>query len=165
MKLVSRLVLLAAVITLGWWLWGVCFPSVEKVVAKRMASLAKTVSFSADAGNVTRLAKASDFPGYFSVDAEISVDDPELGVHTLSGRDEIRDAGNGGFAVLPGLKVTFLDTTVTVGPDKQVADVSCTLRVVVGNDKDYGVQEMHFQLKKIDGDWLITRAETVKTLR
>ncbi len=32
------------------------------------------------------------------------------------------------------------------------------------NSKDFGVQEMHFQLKKVDGDWLITRVETVKTL-
>jgi hypothetical protein len=26
------------------------------------------------------------------------------------------------------------------------------------------VQEMHFQLKKVEGDWLITKVETVKTL-
>ena len=32
------------------------------------------------------------------------------------------------------------------------------------DSKDFGVQEMHFQLKKVDGNWLITRAETVKTL-
>ena len=51
-----------------------------------------------------------------------------------------------------------------VGADKLSAEVSCTLRVTVGNEKDFGVQEMRFQFKKIDGEWLITRVETVKTL-
>lgn len=165
MRIVIRLVLLAALAALGWWLWTVCFPSAERVIYKKMASLADTVSFSADAGNLTRAAKASNFIGYFSVDAEIAVDTPELGAHTLSSRDDIREAGNGAFAALPGLKVSFLDTTVAVAADKQSAEVSCTVKVVVGGEKDYGVQEMHFQFKKIDGDWLITRAETVKTLR
>jgi len=37
--------------------------------------------------------------------------------------------------------------------------------VTTGDNKDFDVQELKFQLKRIDGDWLITRAETVKTLQ
>lgn len=165
MKIFVRLVLLAAAVALGWWFWGVCFPSPEKVILKKMTDLADTLTFSADASPITRASKASSFISYFSVDAEIVVDVPELGSHTLSSRDEIREAGNGGFAAMPGLKVTFLDTTVKVGPDKQTADVSCTVRVVVGNSKDFGVEEMHFKFKKIEKDWRISRVETVKTLK
>ena len=69
-----------------------------------------------------------------------------------------------GFTSLPTLNVEFLDATVRLGADKQTADVSCTAKVNAGDRKDYGVQEMHFQWKKVDGDWLIVRAETVKTL-
>jgi hypothetical protein len=165
MRIAVRLILLAAVVALGWWFWGVCFPSAEKVVLKKMTGLADTLTFSADANNITRAGKASSFISYFTVDAEIVVDVPELGSHTLSGRDEIRETGNGGFAAMPGLKVTFLDTTVKVGPDKQSADVSCTVRVVVGSSKDFGVEEMHFKFKKVEGDWRISRVETVKTLK
>jgi hypothetical protein len=43
--------------------------------------------------------------------------------------------------------------------------VSCTARVNANNSQDFGVQELRFQLRKIEGDWLITRAETVKTLQ
>jgi hypothetical protein len=52
-----------------------------------------------------------------------------------------------------------------VAPDKQSAEVTCTAQVNAGDSKDIGIQELRFQLKKIDGDFLITRAETVKTLQ
>ncbi|MDR3456993.1 MAG: hypothetical protein P4N60_06070 [Verrucomicrobiae bacterium] len=165
MKIVVRLFLLAAAVALGWWLWTACFPSPEKVVLKRLQSLAGLLTFKSDISNIGRASRASDFIGFFSVDTEVVVDVPELGVHTLTGRDEVREAANGGFATLPSLAVTFLDATARIGPDKQTAEVSCTLRATVGNEKDFGVQEMRFKLKKIEGTWQITRAETVKTLR
>jgi hypothetical protein len=164
MKIAFRLVLLAVVIGLGFWLWTIFFPAPEKVVLKKIASLAATATFSAGDGNITRANKASNLIGYFSNDAEISVDAPELGAHTLSGRDEIRETALRAFTGLAALKVEFLDVTVRIGADQQIADVSCTVRVNAGDKKDYGVEEMHFQLKKVDGDWRITRAETVKTL-
>ena len=165
MKIFIRLFLLAALVVLGWWLWTVFFPSPEKVVLKRMQSLAQLLTFKSDISNIGRATRASDFIGYFSVDTEVVVDVPELGAHTLSGRDEVRETANGGFAGLPSLAVSFLDTTARIGPDKQTADVSCTLKATVGNDKDFGVQELHFKWKKIEGTWQITRAETVKTLK
>jgi hypothetical protein len=165
MKIVIRLFLLAAAVALGWWLWTVFFPSPERVVLKRMQSLAKLLTFKSDISNLGRASRASEFISYFSVDTEIVVDVPELGAHTLSGRDEVREAGNGGFVTVPSLSVSFLDATVKLGPDRQTAEVSCTLKASVGNDKDFGVQELHFQWKKIEGTWQITRAETVKTLR
>ena len=165
MKLLIRFVLVAALVALAGWLWLVFFPGAEKIVLKRMASLAATTSFSAGASPVSRAAKAASFIGYFSPDAEIIVDVPGLGAHTFSGRDEIREAGNGGFATLPGLKVSFLDTTVRVSPDQKTAEASCTVRVTIGSEKDYAFEEMHFQWKKMGEAWLITRAETVKTLK
>ena len=165
MKIFFRLFMLAAVVALGWWLWTVCFPSPEKAVLKRMQSLAELLTFKSDITNVGRATRASEFIGYFSVDTEIVMNVPELGTHTFSGRDEVREAGNGGFATVPSLSVSFLDAAVKIGPDKQTADVSCTLKASVGNDKDFGVQELRFKLKKIEGTWQITRAETVKTLR
>jgi len=164
MKTALRLVLLAAVAALGFWLWIVFFPSPEKVVLKKIASLAATATFSAGDGNITRANKVGNLIGFFAVDAEIVFDAPGQGARTLSGRDEIRDAARAGFASLTTLKVEFLDVTVRLGADRQTADVNCTAKVNAGDSKDFGVQEMHFQLKKVDGNWLITRAETVKTL-
>ena len=165
MKIISRLVLLAAAVALGCWLWTVLFPSPEKLILKKISRLATTVTFSAGDGNLTRAAKVSNLIGYFATDAEISFNVTGYPPRTLSGRDEIRAAAAGGFASLNTLNVQFLDASVRLGADQQTARVSCTARVNAGDKKDYGVQEMRFQLQKIDGDWLITRAETVQTLQ
>ena len=59
----------------------------------------------------------------------------------------------------------LFDATARIGADKQGAEVTCTARVTVADGKDFGIQELRFRLKKIDGDWLITHADTVKTLQ
>ena len=164
MKTFLRILLLAALGGLGFWLWMILFPSPEKVVLKKIASLAATATFSADASNITRAGKAGKLIGFFAVDAQIIFDAPGQTARTLSGRDEIRAAALAGFGGMPALQVRFLDVSVRIGADRQTADVSCTARANAGDRQDFGVQEMHFQLKQLDGDWLITRAETVKTL-
>lgn len=164
MKIIFRLALLAAAAAFGFWLWTVLFPSPEKIGPRKMDSLASTATFNADASSLARAAKAGNLTDFFSPDAQIILDAPGLADHTFSGRDEIRETALAGFATLNSLKVKFLDTTVQISADKQTAEVSCTIEVKAGDNKDYGAQEMHFQFQKIDGAWLITRAETVKTL-
>jgi hypothetical protein len=164
MKNAFRLIFLAAAVALGCWLWTVFFPGPEKLVLRKIASLATIATIKANDSNIIRVGKAANLVGYFSPDAQITVDAADLPVRSLSGRDEIREFALAGFTHLASVKVEFLDVTTRLGADQQTADVTCTARVYGGASKDFGVQELHFQLKKIDGEWLITRAETVKTL-
>lgn len=164
MKIVFRLGLLAAAAGLGFWLWLLVFPSPETLVRQKISGLAATVTLSASDGNITRATKVSNLLGYFATDAEISFNVTGYPGRTLSGRDEIRATAAAGFTSLTTLEVQFLDVNVHIGAGKQTADVSCTARVNAGDKRDYGVQELHFQLRKIDGDWRITRVETVTTL-
>lgn len=165
MKTAFRIALFAAVAALGFWLWTILFPSPEKLVLKKISGLAATATFGADAGNFTRAGKVSNLIGYFSVDAQIVVDVPGSGPGTLNGRDEIREAAAGGFSRLKSLDVKFLDATPKVSADRQSAEVNCTAEIRLDASKELGVQELRFQMKKIDGDWRITRVETVKTLQ
>jgi hypothetical protein len=165
MKITSRLVLFAVLAALGFWLWTILFPSPEKIVLKKVSNLAASANISRADGNITRAAKAGNVVSEFANDAEIDFDVAGVGARTLSGRDEIRETAMGGFANVPSLKVQFLDAAAKVGAGKLTAEVTCTERVSAGDNKDFGIQELRFQFKKIDGDWLITRAETVKTLQ
>jgi len=164
MKTVFRLVLLAALAAGGFWLWTVLFPSPEKVILRKIARLATTATFRTNDNNLTRAGKAMKLVSFFAPDGQITFDATGYPARTLSGRDEIKEAALAGFTGLTQLKVQFLDATVRFGADRQTADVSCTARVDAGDSKDYDVQEIRFQLKKVDGDWLITLAATVKTL-
>lgn len=165
MKIVLRIAVLVVIGALGFWLWTVLFPSPEKIVLKKMAALANIATFSADASNITRAGKASSVVSMFAADAQISFNANGPGSRTFSGREEIREVALAGFGSLPSLDASFLDASARVGADKQSAEVSCTAKIQLGGQKDYWVQEMRFQFKKIEGEWLIARAETVKTLQ
>ena len=164
MKIALRIALLAIAVGAGFWLWTMLFPSPEKQVLKKISGLAQTATFKADASNLVRAAKVSSLISYFSTDAQIVMDVPELGHGTLNGRDEIREVAAGGFTRLKSLNVKFLDATPKVSNDKLSAAVECTAEVHINDNQDFGVQELRFQLKKTDGEWRITRVETVKTL-
>ena len=165
MKSAFRLALIAASAALGFWLWTIVFPSPEKIILKKISNLAATATINPGDGNLTRASKATSLVNQFANDAEIIFDVPGVGARTLSGREEIRETALGGFTQLTSFKVKFFDAAARVGADKQTAEATCTARVSVGDSKDFGIQELRFQLKKIDGDWRITRAETVKTLQ
>ncbi len=165
MKIVFRLGLLAAVAALGCWLWTVLFPSPEKAVLKKVSALAEAATFSADASNILRASKASSVVSLFASDAEIVLDIAGVVTRTLSGREEIREVTLGGFVNLPSLKAEFLDATAKISADKKSAEVSCTAKLQAGSQKDFGVQELRFNFKLIENNWLITRLVTVKTLQ
>jgi hypothetical protein len=164
MKTAFRLVVLAAGIALGVWLWAVLFPMPQEVIEKKIGSLATTVTVGANDSNFVRAAKAANLVDFFTTDAEIILTGTDLPDRILSGREEIRETALAGLTTVKALKVQFLDVTVRLAADQQSADVDCTGEVNAGDSKDFGVQELHFQFKKVDGAWLISRVETVKTL-
>jgi hypothetical protein len=164
MKVIIRIVLLAALAALGIWLWTVLFPSPEKVVRRRLTELARTVSSSANESDLTRLAAARSVAGFFAATVELNVDLPELGQHNSMDREEITQLALMGRSRAGGLRVKFPDINITVAPDKQSAMADLTVEANVSGEHDPIVQEMKFTLRKTDGQWLITRVETVRTL-
>jgi len=164
MKTVFRVILLAALLALGVWLWFVLFPSPEKVIRKRLTELARTASFSSGESDLARLAAAQSLAGFFATNVEINIDVPGRIQHRLLGRDEIKEAALGARSTLGGLKVTFPDINVAVAPDKQSAVVDLTVEASVAGESDSIVQEMKFTFQQTDGEWLITRIETVSTV-
>lgn len=164
MKNVFRIGLLIAMAALGGWLWTLFFPGPEKIVRRQMSHLAKTVTFTAQDSPIARAAKAQKLVGFFSQDAKIFLDWTGYGERTISGREEIREDATVGFASISALAVDFLDVTINVADDKKSAEARCTAKLRIGDNKSYDVQEMRFQFMKIEGAWLITKAETIRTL-
>ena len=163
MKIVFRIVLLAALAALGIWLWTVLFPRPEKVIRRRLTELARTVSTSANESDLARLAAARGVAGFFAANVELNVDLPELGQRTMD-RVEITQLALMGRSRAGGLQVKFPDINITVAPDKQSAMADLTVEANISGEHDSVVREMKFTLRKTDGQWLITRIETVRTL-
>jgi acyl CoA:acetate/3-ketoacid CoA transferase alpha subunit len=164
MKIVFRVLLLAALVALGIWLWMVLFPSPEKVIRQRLTELARTVSSSANESDLARLAAARSVAGFFAANVELNVNLPELGQRSSVDREEITQAALMGRSRAGGLQVKFPDINITVAPDKQSAVADLTVEANISGEHDSMVQEMKFTLRKTDGQWFITRVETVRTL-
>jgi len=161
MKIASRLVLLAALVAAGFWLWSILFPSPETIVRKRLAQVAAEVSFNSGENPLVIAARAENLASRFGTNVKVNIDVPELGRQGFVGRVEITQAAASARTRWSNLKVEFPDVSVTVAPDKQSAVADVALKVQAAGEKDFSVQEMKFTFQKIDGDWLITRVETV----
>jgi len=164
MKNVRRILALIALLALGLWLWSVLFPSPEKVIRKQLATVAQVASFPGNEGPLTKARNAAKLADFFSTDAQVAFDVPGHGQQVLTGRNEIQQTALAARSALASLAVEFLDVNVTVAADKQSAEVDLTARAKVGGETSAYVQEMKFVFKKIEGQWLIVRVETVKTL-
>lgn len=162
MKIVWRLILLAALIAVGVWLWTVIFPSPEKIIRKRLAQVAAGVSFRAGENPLIAAARAENLANRFSTNVEVNVNVEGRGGHEFVGRSQIEQAAVAAHREWRSLKVTFPDVSVTMAPDKQSAVADAAVEVRTPGEKDLNVQEVRFTFRKIDGDWLITRVETVR---
>jgi len=159
-----RVIGAAALIGLGVWGWFLLFPGPEKIIRSRLQAVAGGISFEPKDGMVARGYGVQKAASYFTADVEMNLDVRGYPPVNLTGRDEILQQAMGAARFLRGLKVEFLDINVTLGPDRQTATANLTGKITLAGDSEFNVQEFNFFLKKVEGQWLIYRVETVKTL-
>ncbi len=164
MKNVFKFVFIAAIVVLGVWLWFVLFPGPEKIIRKQLTKLAQAVSFSANEGDLAKLASAQNVAGFFSTNVEVNINLPGHEQQAFAGRDEITQAALASRSAVGGLNVEFPDVNMTVSPDKQSATADVTVEAKISGQSDLIVQEMKFTFEKSEGKWLIKKVETVRTL-
>jgi len=159
-----RIVVLAALIGVGLLSWRFFFPSPEQAIRKRLGELARMASFSTSESGPAKLWNAEKLSSFCTTDVEMNIDIPGRSRQTFSGRQEVLQTAVGARSMVSSLQIEFLDVTIAVNPDKVSAVVNLTGRGKIPGEKDFLVQELKFTLKKVEGDWLINRIETVKTL-
>lgn len=164
MKIFIRLIFLAAGVALGVWLWMTLYPSPEHAIRHQLDKLARRISFSADEGNLSRLAGAEGVSGLFSTNVEVNVDIPGHEQHSLAGRDEITQAALLSRKMAKSLSVRFPDVDVKVAPEKTMATADVTVEVKVGGENEPAFQELKISFQKTEDGWLINKVETVRTI-
>jgi hypothetical protein len=165
MKLAMRIIGGLLVLAIGWWLYTVLFPSPEIVIRKRLAKIAELASFDGKEGNIARIANVSQLVDYFALAVEVQVDAPMQAQHTFNGKDEIRQALLAVRSNLRGLDVQFIDPQIRVGESRSEAEVLLTAIAQIPGDRDQFPQELTIRFEKKERHWLITRIETVRTLK
>jgi hypothetical protein len=161
----TRFFLIAILVALGVWAWVALHPSPERQIRRRLESIAHAASFGPNQGFISKVAGAERLAEYCATNIEVKIDVPGRPEHALSGREEIHQAALAVRASVQALTVTFPDVAINVSADKQSAVVDLTLEAHVAGESDMIVEEAKITLQKFDGQWLIVRAETVRTLK
>jgi hypothetical protein len=159
-----RIILLAVLAGLGFWGWRVLFPSPEQVIRKLLVEVSRTASFPANEGALARVANAQALTSYCNPDVEITVDVPGYSRRTFNGIAEVLQAVVLARSTGRTFNVEFLDIIVTLAPDRNSAVANLTAKGTLSGANDIYIQELRFDLRKVQGKWLIFRAETVNTL-
>jgi len=165
MRILFRLLLAALLIGAGVWLWGILFPSPEKVIRARLREIEGLVSFPANQASLTALTEVQRLCSFLSPDVEVHVDASGMGRAVARGRDEVRQGALAWRNSVNGANVQFPDINVVLAPDRQNADVFLTVKARVPTDPDTVIVEMKLAFAKQGRNWLITRAESSRTLR
>jgi len=164
-KWIVRAILVGILAALGYWLWTVFFPNPEKLIRARIQEIAKLASFASNEGPLAKISNAQKLSSYVAENVEIHVEFQRRSDSVYTGRDEILKACVAARSMATALSVEFPDIEIVVHPGKQSATAEVTMRAQIHGDRDYIIQELKIDLARIEGDWLITRAETVRTLR
>ncbi len=164
-KWILRLALLAALLSGGIWGWHRLFPGPEEIIKRRLAQLAQAASTSGDEGLLAKAAHVQKLTSFFTPDVEIVIDMPGQYSADITGADELTRMAAAARSMGKSIKVELVDVSVALGPDKASAEAHMTGKATVTGDRSLQVQELKAQLRKVDGQWLISRAETVQTLR
>ena len=163
-KTIARIIVLAVIgwmLLLGYWHF---FPSQETRIRRMFGELARVVSISPNSSPLANLAAANELASFFTKDVEINLDVPGVGRHTFTGREEIIQAAVAARSNSRSVKVEFLDINVKLDAGKESATVDLTAKVTQPAEHDFSVQELKFQLQKVDGEWRIARVDTVRTM-
>lgn len=164
MKLALRIILFVIVAALGIWLWRYFHPTPQEAIRRRLADVARTASYTEPGGMIARAAKAQKLASYFAPEVAVRIDLPDQSRHEAATRDEIMQRVLGLRTFFRSFTVQLLDPNITVGADQKSAIVDLTLRAETAGDQYLIVQEIKCTMRQVDGEWIILRVDTVKTL-
>jgi hypothetical protein len=162
MKWAVRLVIIAGLAAAGYWAWTVMFPNPRAVVWRRLEKLAEIGSFATNEGQLTKLAAVQKMGGYFSDQVVVNVHVSGEETHEFYNRDELVQALQAGRMSVNSVLVKFKGPKIEITPGNQEAIIGVALTADINGEKDAMVEDLKIEMKKIDGDWLITHVETVQ---
>ena len=162
MKLAVRLLMLAGLMALAYWGWRAVFLDPRKVVRQRLEKLAQIASFAPNEGEVAKLANVQKLAGYFADQVTVNVEVQGVDKAEFSNREDLIQALQAGRMAASSVKAKFLGPKIEMTPGNQEAIVGVALTADIGGEQNAVVVDLKIEMKKIDGDWLITRVETVQ---
>jgi hypothetical protein len=158
---------IAAIVALlggGVWIYGILFPSDQKLIRQLLANAAQTAAVKPNENPLFKIAGANKLVGFFSPDAVLKVEVAGVDTRTLDTPDDLRQAITAARASLQEARFQLREVQVDVDPGSQSATAQLVAIAYLNGSDEPLVQELKMQFKKIDRHWKISRVETVRSL-
>lgn len=165
MKLFLRLFVFTLLIGAGIWLWLYFYPSPEEAIRRQLKRLGEAASFDGSESMIARGVAAQNIAGFFGPEVRMNIEPRGLFEEETTRQDISQRVMF--FRSLPGIrsfKVQILDPVITMAADKKNAVVEVTVNAESAGERHLFVQELKLTFKEIEGKWLISGVETVRTL-
>lgn len=163
-KALKLLILVAGFLAAAYLLWQRLIPNEPARIKKTLRAVAKTVSIPQSETTIQAGLAVGRILEFLTEDVQVDIDGPSTGRFTLSGREEIREAITYARKNLGPVNVQFLDISVTVAPDRQTAMAQLTVQASRPSENEPWIQAIRLHLRKVQRNWQIQRAETIKPL-
>jgi hypothetical protein len=149
----------------GIWVWRYFNPSPEAAIRRQLHKLAEAGSFEAGEGLVARAVAVQKVGGFFGPEIFFNVEPRGLFPESMAREDLISNVGMlRSSQYIRSLRLKVFDPIITLGADRRSAIAELTLHAESPGERHLLVQEMKFTMKEVEGNWLIVRVETVRTL-
>ena len=165
MNKLLRLSLAGLALVAGFWLYQRLFPRDEDVIRRELQQLAATASVRPGDSTLIRLGGSNKLVQSVTADVVLNLSDTGTYFSSIQGRDQLRETLMAARASVQQVEIEFVDVTVGVAPDRLSANALLTVIVHLNGERNSNVMEVRMDLSKVEGDWLISRVETVKPLR
>ncbi|MQA30676.1 MAG: hypothetical protein GEU82_12710 [Luteitalea sp.] len=136
------------------------YPDDERDVRRHLVHLAEALSLTGAENEVARMTRVAVLREYFAPDVRVIADG-----HEIVSRDAVVGLLSGWPAPAGGFSVDYAGETIELSEDRSTARIGLTARVVskdiTTGESVVDAREMALTMAKVQGDWVITTAETL----
>jgi CRP-like cAMP-binding protein len=165
MRRVLRFLLPTVLLGLLIWVWIYLHPAPDEAIRRHLKRLSQAASFDGRESLIKRGVAAQRVADFFAPQITLNINPPGIFLDEIS-RAEIAQQVKilRSHPEISSFKLTFLDPVITLGADRRSAIVEVTMNAEADEERHLAVQEVRLTMREIDGDWVICRIETVRTL-
>lgn len=154
----SKVALVIGVSVFLAWLLPGLFPSDETRIRRSLKRLSETLTLSTEDGNISKISKASRFPGFFTTNVVVDLGENRWQGTALHGRSTLADAFKNTLFRLKTSQVEFKGTAVKVGPGKQSANVRLDAHATIDIEPQPLIWAFSLEFHKTNDGWKIHKA-------
>ena len=164
MKLLKPAIQIVILGAIAFAVWTYLFPPPEKVIARKLEALAKTVSENPQ-GNISRVANVNRIGSFFHPNVTINLQGFGRETASINGRGELEQNALGVRQNDFRIEAHFSIVHIEVEEGKTAASALVSAEVRLNNQGDPIVQDIRLGFEKYERAWLIRTVEPAKAFK